>query len=550
MSEHMTLERPSDTSKQPAPGARTMLEAIADARRTSGPAEPPAEAPSQVSVRETNPNAATGPAGQGDQHQARRVQQDPNTPAEGDSAAPAQAMDILGQKLFGKDRWDARKGKLASKEAEPATPPPAPAPAAKPPEAPQQPAKSPIVTKTKGVQLTKESLQSIIESATKAAVTAVTPQSTAVTQASPGADPDLEAMAPREKTRLEVVKQMAQKDPVYADLPKKFVLFARSKREYELEWKKENPGERFNWADEQHREWLDSNSPEAEYENFAEDFDDSRIELRAAAIAREQVSKAQESIESLRAQTVEASLRDQVKQESAAVLKNWGEHFAPNSKWDLTTEEGRRAAMEQDKISGPIAAQWASELAAVTTEIVRIFDSKGTIKVDMDNPYHRYLVNLSEVAEERLSAEEPENTRNAKGQTFLPRHEYRALPADKRAKHYTLLRNELIALTEADILHKANSDRETELNKLETLAKEYGWRFDRDAFTTQKSQPPAKAPTRTETPALQPPPRQDATPPASTSGREAALQQNQTAITNKEFSGMLMSKLFPRDKSE
>jgi len=549
-------DKPSETTQQPLASARTLLETVMDARRAKGETTTSSgDGESQVTVRETNPMAERGPAGSGNMHSERRVQQ-PSSSETGEGSTDAMA--ILGQRLFGTDRWQKKEKKgeepAGKKDASGETKPekqakPAPQPAPQPaPDDKSSPSKQPTVTKVKGMQVTKENLQDIITSAATAAARAVTPKPDAPKKVE---DPEVEQMSQRERSRYEVVQQMAHKDQkTYGELPKRFVEFSKSRKQYETDWRKDNPGERFNWSDETHRDWLSNNSPELEYENFADDYDDTRIELRAAQIADEKVGKAKESIEALRTQTIESSLRDIVKEQAKASVTEYAKHIDPDSKWDLTSEEGRRAAMEEDKILGPVAAQWAAELEAVVGEVVRIFDSQGRIKVDVDNnPYHRYLALLSDTVESKLAQGDPDQTRNRSGQTFVTRAVYRQMPPDQRRNHYTIQREELLHLATNDILSKAESDRNAELDKLEAIAKSQGWSFNRDSFVKQKKTqaPPRETAKNTVT---APSMSEDESPPSSTSGRDADPGSSDGSITNEAFSNLMMQRLFPRDKRE
>ena len=483
-------------------GAPTLLEMAQGARRIKG-AEGRAQGEgggdgrtaggdSQIIVRETNPLADGGPAGSGNLHTSRRVQQQDGKD-DGDEAKGA--AEFLQKRMFG-ERWsskvddqgrqvEGRETKAKPKKQD-QTPKDDSGDGGAGKASDDQPPKRTVqvTNQPRPTGLSRDDLQTIVESAVTAA-TKRNERDDGGARAPADQGPDLSHLSQRERRRFDVVQRLAENNKdTYGNLPTEYLDYAKKRKKYAEDYRAEN-GKDINWADQDHQEWEISNSPETRYRDFADDFDDERVRAMAEKIAEEKLSAANESISALRTATVEHGLKDKVIAERASSVKGFQKEFAPNAQWDLTTESGKVEAVEGDPILAPIAARWAAHLEGVTSEIIRLYESNNSIKYDGRNIYHQYLNSLIGRVTEAYDQLPMEQRKNSRGQMFVSLDEYSKIPAKERGKYWTLMRDEISAAVRQDVLMKAKAERDEEIGRLAKVAKLRGWDFDPDTFLSQ-----------------------------------------------------------------
>lgn len=534
----MSTEKPAQ--KEPhigqTLGAPTLLETAIAARRQRGESVDETEynKPSQIKTRTHGQNDDNGVAGTPEGGKPNRRVQQP-VEEEGGSDEDRRVMDFVGNRLFG-DRF--KKRQEEGKEDEGGEKPP------KKPEA------------KKGVEVTRaprplsaDDISQIVASATTAAVRAVQPKQKPEEEQEQEVVDELDE---DDRYNHEVMTAMAKRDAKYKDLPKQVISMAKQKKEYKTKWEIEHPGETFSWEDEEHEKYLDSISP-----TFNDrDFRRAEVAIEAEKIADSRLGEARKEMDQIEAENIKHTLGQSIEIESKKAIGDLHKEFVPMGDWDLTTESGRNKMLEEEPILGPIAVKWATILENAIGEVVRIYDGKSRsgkhlFQADAKNDMHRWIMTVVDNFEDNLSKAPVANTANEQGQTFMPRDEWSKLPPERRKRHWTIMRDQVMWLVKHAAINNANTERDQEIDRIEKISKKNGWRFNRDSVVTQRRktlQPNDgidSASGGEDTTGFGP---ESGRYPSSNDTSRIDTQRKELREGNKTFVDTMMSKLFQRDR--
>jgi hypothetical protein len=362
------------------------------------------------------------------------------------------------------------------------------------------------------------------------------------------ADAVLKSLSTKDKKNFEIITKMSELSESYKELPQQFIEFQKAKKQYADDYKKEH-GENINWDDEEHVSWIGENQPQFDEEDFV----DARIELRADAVASKRMEKLQEKLNETEKRATEGTLRERMTETAKAEISAFTEAFVPESEWDLTTAEGRKAAAEDDPVLGGIASRWAEVMEQAAEKLIRLYDGGGLWKASMSDPVDRYLATLAQNWEKALAEQDPETTVNKDGKHFATRAEFRKMTPEDQENHWIIGREEMLWILPRDISEKANIEKDDELMKLEKIAKARGWRFDKESLSTQKKRVRVNpdgidedGQRATRSAFSERRSEEDVTPPSSTNGSKVSTNAGSRAASNKSFSTLLVQKLFGR----
>lgn len=534
--------KPADKQDQPlgqAMGAPTLLETALEARRRKGEqasADQIDTSKPQWKTKEMNPGA-DDPADGKKLTEGRRIQQDP---AKGEDEA--KTLEFVHHRLFG-DR-----GKKPA-DGEPKTTP-------QPKSTDKKEEKKVEVKKTAPPKpLGIDDVSRIAESAATAATLALADRLQGEKKQNKEEETDdLESLSEDDRYNHEVASHMAEKfGDKYKDLPRQIVEASKTKRAYEENWKKEHPGEDFDWDAEEHASFLEQNQPKVNDRDFRR----AEVSIEANKIADEKIKETRGEIDAIEARAISTTLNQAASIEAKKAVDQFKSAFAPEAEWDLNTKAGREAVIENDPLIGPVAVKWSTILAKATGELVKIFDGKSRdgrslFKVDEKNELHQWITNVVDQYEDKLSSLPKDKVTNDNGQTFVPRDQWNKLTPDQRNRHWTIKRDEAMWIVRESAKENAEYEKSLEVDRMEKLAKANGWRFNRDSIVTQRRKQIGAHTDGIDNASGGADPAGfgagDDAPSSDGGGPKIDTLRTDIQHQNKQFSEALMHRLFPREK--
>lgn len=315
----------------------------------------------------------------------------------------------------------------------------------------------------------------------------------------PAAPEKEQELPPDVKDELKRYERLAKHFPEkYKDHAKKFLANTQKFAEYSEKWENDHPGQEFNDADPEHREFRSKLEAETEYDTA----DDSTSQVRDEIAEerkklREEVDKELEPIRR----------REKIAEKSKEIVSNRdkvGDRFwqrMGDGFTDVLDENGQLnpKALAELKTSDPlahdIAVNGAAFVEALATEVYLL--DNGLADYDKANQNHQFLSDFSLSAEQKMAARSPEKQLDDQGRRFLPRGEYNKLSATDAAKHWTFSYEDLGYLIAADIAKKTAAHLQSEEEKFSARAKARGL-LNGDKSLPLKSQRQAAKPPEPE----------------------------------------------------
>lgn len=531
-------------------GAPTLLETAMEARRRRGDSTPSdggqeqreqsrdtSKQQDQFTIKERNPDAEDRTGGQ-NISKGRRVQQDPNNPTDEEKT-----LSFVHDRLFpGRKKKGEGEGEQKG-------------------EGQQQQQKK----EEKKVDVKKQEAPKPIspEDVARISASAATTAALEVARQMGGKqekkdegqeDDDIKSMSEDDRYNFDVVTHMAESAPdKYKELPRKFREAMKMKKAYADRWLAENPGKEIDWDAEEHAQFLEDNQPKVNDRDFRR----AEISIEASKIADERMKGTQAEIDTIERDSIQSNIGATAKQRVTAAQKDFQNTFAPDADWDLTTPEGRAKVLEEEQVIGEVAVKWAELLGEATTELVKIFDGRSArtgrnlFKIDENNDLHKWIMTTVDHFEDKLTQMPADKTRNNLGQAFATRDQYNSMPADQRKKFWTVKRDEALWIVSQSAKENAEYEKQQAVKKVEAIAKQHGWRFNPDSIVTQRrkrtqvndgidSAGEGADPTGFG--------RGEDLPPSGGGGGKVDTLQEELKGENKEWVGMMMQRLFQRNK--
>jgi len=309
--------------------------------------------------------------------------------------------------------------------------------ASEPPVAPETPAAAPEGSATAmptaperpalKVKKPKKSLspEEIAEIAAQAAARVAPPQSTK--------QPDTPAfeLPPELKPMEDVYSELEKINPQkYAGIARKQAEFMQKEVAYAEQWERENPGRQYDPDDPEHAGFYKRHQPDIDPRDL------HRAEIRAEArglLKAEVEPKVQEYEKAVKLMRAEPEADRMAHQFSVQVFSE----LAPDAKDNESFAEWAK--------KNPIQAESAYEIVTASLPIARaaslLWDD--AVKFNPIDPSHVRAVQLFNEMERRL-IQRDEPLEDAEGRTWLPLHRYNALPPEKRARHFTTSKRDVI----------------------------------------------------------------------------------------------------------
>jgi hypothetical protein len=306
---------------------------------------------------------------------------------------------------------------------------------------------------------------------------------------------DIPEEAKEEIERLREVQRLRPTEYRGRDLAREYMESAKSERDYEKKWRKENPGVDFSWDDDEHKSFIDDNSIEVEDKHLKE-ADRSILKEQAVREAEERIAKRYgNEIEEVRRAKAESQLAPIRQQVDSIASKSLLEAVRPDLVESYDTD---RAKVVKDIQDDPIAME-----AVTTVEQWSIPALDAAVRV-INNPngYSEKSREVQTLVNAALRVEDvmkgvPREERpvTEDGRKFSTMRDYANMPQSQKSKYYTVqdeqLVPQLIIKTAQYEASRIKSDLE---KKAESYAKRMGFTKSESNISPKPISKPAATP--------------------------------------------------------
>jgi len=296
--------------------------------------------------------------------------------------------------------------------------------------------------------------------------------------------------------RLREVQRLHAKDYKGRDLVKEFLDSTQKEVEYERNWRRKNPGQEFDWADEEHAEFVDTNAVEVD-EDHIKEADRSLIKEAAIREAEDRFAKKYgQDIEEVRRSRREAELAPIRQQVDRMASMSLLEAVRPDLVEVANTDPSK--AVEAVK-ADPIATEAVMAVERWSTPAldlaVRVLNNQSAYSSDSQEV--KALASAALHVDSVLSSvPRDERPVTEDGRRFSSLKDYRNMPASQRARYYTVQDEALVPqLIIKAAQYEAGKIKESLENRLETYAKQRGYVRSEGNASQKPSPKPAAAPT-------------------------------------------------------
>ena len=292
-----------------------------------------------------------------------------------------------------------------------------------------------------------------------------------------------------EVDRLREVQRLHAKDYRGRDLVKEFVESSKKESEYQRKWMRENPGSKFDWNDDEHSEFIESNAIEVDEDHLKEA---ERSMLKEAAIREAEdrfAKKYGKDIEDLRRSRVEADLAPIRKHVDELASQSILEAIRPDL---VETFSKDRAKVIEELKNDPIAVEAVSTVerwsVPALDAAVRVVNNPSAY--NDKSPEVQTLVQAALHVDNVLSSiDREERPVTEDGRRFSTLRDYANMPASQRSKYYTVQDENLVAQLIMKVAQYEAGKLKTDLEKrAESYAKRMGF-VKPESNSSQKAAP-------------------------------------------------------------
>ena len=259
----------------------------------------------------------------------------------------------------------------------------------------------------------------------------------------PQAKPESE-IEKKNKSDLDAFGEM-ESDPRYSGIRARYLEYLTKLSDYKAQWTKENSDSQFNLDDIEHEEFIASNQPKYD----ANDFSDAKITVKARALVQEQDSKYRQELDDLRASVEEGNMKEELQTASnssiAEVVK-----IADESYLKVVQDGGGDALKDADPIAHDVLNDVLAQHDKHLYELEKLSHPSKKFRVNSNNKIHQELLEFAAKKEADIS-KLPAKDQMHEGKRFATARQWASIPQGQRANYWTLQPEHIKAMYISDI---------------------------------------------------------------------------------------------------
>lgn len=349
----------------------------------------------------------------------------------------------------------------------------------------------------------------------------------------------IEALPTQHRRHVAVLHKMEALNPErYQGIATETIQALGKINEYKRKWQSENPGKKFDEDDSEHESFYELVEPQFD----DGDYHEAQIEMRVAPLEKlsKKVEETQAKIAEYEKQEAGRQIQPAIEAAKVEVAKLVIEQLNPEILKHAATTESIEAFAETDPIAVNTIIDHARAAGAIMGVASAIFDGKGSVSLDFEDPTVKAFYGLEQKFEQQLKALPVSDQYDDRGRRFATWSEYNALiardPAN-RERYWILDRETLPELIASEFSKNAQKVIEQKSQEFERTAKARGFAPSKSAHTPQNGNgAPRPAPT-TVAPAA----------PSAPSGRTSISAQPETPPKKSgDWRENFLGRMFPR----
>ena len=331
------------------------------------------------------------------------------------------------------------------------------------------------VSKRKPKNDKKELVEALAE-ANKPLVEAIQKQAKTEQKADEPEKPKLSKSDEKMAARL---KKLEEINPSYAGATDKFLAFKEAERKYQQKWEEQNPDEEFDPSDSAHAKWYERNEPSIDEDDF-EEAKEALIREQAEKAAEEKLRKELEPVKRKQAEeSAVAKAAPKIEKTLQAIGRNAAAAIDPKYS-DL---KDLSKIGEEDPLAAEILTETANRWMPLAQGATLLYSGHPA---DQNNPLFQAVGELVSNLEQQLSSLEPEmQVRN--GKQFATIAEFAKMSPKEQARHWYVDEDAVVEFVDKRMAFEAKQRYESEVSRLELLAKKRGY-VPKSGQSSQSSQ--------------------------------------------------------------
>jgi hypothetical protein len=299
---------------------------------------------------------------------------------------------------------------------------------------------------------------------------------------------------------LEAIKHLEANNPRYKGKVEAYTKFAKAEADYVAKWERENPGQKFDAESEDHTDWYDRHEPAIDPDDITE----AKVELKAKALVEREIGGTRKELDDIKLQRdVERAERELPvfhNRNLGLVAGAMGEEVA-KAMSELKANESLEG---KDPAAHNTLMAVLPELTAQTEAATRIFGTEGRAYNSADKN-HAAVAKAALEFETLLLSQPEEKLKDAKGRMFVKLDEWAGMTPAQKANHWTINADLMTAFLANKAAEKAEANYKIEREKLESIAKAYGYTKNgaaeaRQTTTTKEVEETEREPIKTRSP--------------------------------------------------
>lgn len=271
--------------------------------------------------------------------------------------------------------------------------------------------------------------------------------------------PKQPSLPPEQAEQFEVMSELEQLNPKkYEGIVEKYQDYLTRAQEYQKQWQKENPNQRFDHNDEEHQEWVAQNEPQIDSRDWA----NAQAELKVRRVEE----KFQRELKKERFDNeVKEFQRAGITSELNDLLKE-----IDQDSYKVLSEKGAQGLRDADPEAYEIFNYQAEVFRDHAVELKKLMDGAGLYQFDPRNPVHSKLDQIASTVEQKLKSA-PRSQQVRDGKLFATFNDLSAMPPSERGNYWTISYADVVPQLKTELSKSGKERIQTFRKKIEHYIK-------------------------------------------------------------------------------
>ena len=268
--------------------------------------------------------------------------------------------------------------------------------------------------------------------------------------------PELDAAIPaapspievKNKSDLDVFSEM-EVNPKYDGIKGRYTEYLTKLSQYKDSWQKENPSSKFSLDDLEHEDFVTTNQPSYDLD----DFTDARITVKARSLMAEQERSYRSEIDELRSSVDEGNMKEELQIASNASIAEVVK-IADESYLKVVQDGGGEALKDADPVAHDILNEVLAQNEKAIYELEKLTHPTKKFRLNTSNSIHKMLVDFA-VKKEGDISRLPVSEQMHEGRRFVTTKQWSKMSDTQRANHWHLEPSHIKAMYISDVGNQA-----------------------------------------------------------------------------------------------